>query len=69
MSDGSGDIMTVEELAAYMNVNRKTIYDAIAAGELPGARKLRGTIRIHKPTVLAWLSEGESTPKQRKRQR
>lgn len=66
MNDIANDIMTVDELAAYMRVNRKTIYDAVAAGELPGARKLRGTIRIHKPTVLAWLETGE-LPKPKKR--
>ncbi len=63
------DIITVDELAEYMKVNRKTIYDAVRDGELPGARKLRGTIRIHKPTVLAWLMSGEGSDKPRKRTR
>jgi excisionase family DNA binding protein len=62
------DIITVDELAEYMRVNRKTIYEAVKAGEIPGARRIGGTIRIHKPTVLTWLEKGEE-PKQRKRAR
>lgn len=58
---------TVDELAAYLRVNRKTIYDAVKQGELPGARNLRGTIRIHTPTVLAWFATGESPVKQSRR--
>ena len=49
-------VLTVEELAAYLRVNRKTIYQAIAAGELPGARHIGGTIRICRDAVLTWLS-------------
>lgn len=59
--------MTVDECAAYLRVNRKTIYDAVKEGGLPGARNVRGTIRIHKPTVLAWFASGEVPVKQRKR--
>lgn len=62
------DIITVVELATYMKVNPKTIYDMVTAGELPGAQRFRGTIRIHFPTVLAWLEKGEA-PKPRKRSR
>ena len=49
-------VLTVDELAAYLRLNRKTVYAAIAAGELPGARRIGGTIRINRDTVLAWLS-------------
>lgn len=66
MGDQS-DIITVDELAAYMKVNRKTIYGAVKLGELPGAVRVCGAIRIHKPTVLAWLATGEVPVKQRKR--
>ncbi len=59
------DIISVDELAEYLKLNRKTVYEMVSAGELPGARRLRGTIRIHFPTVLAWLEKGEA-PKQRK---
>lgn len=61
------DIMNVDELAEFMRVNRKTIYDMIKFGELPGAQSVRGTIRIRKQAVLAWLDAGGVPVKQRKR--
>lgn len=61
------DFVNVDQIAECIGVNRKTIYDAVNAGELPGAQKLRGTIRIHKPTVLAWFELGYVPPTQQKR--
>jgi excisionase family DNA binding protein len=60
------EFVSVEQMAACLGVNRKTIYDAVNAGELPGAQKLRGKIRIHKPTVLAWFASGHVAQKQQK---
>ena len=47
-------ILTVQELAAFLRVNRKTIYEALARRELP-ARRLGRTIRICREAVLKWL--------------
>ncbi len=66
MTDEASDIISVDQLAVYLKLNRKTVYDMVTSGELPGARRCRGTIRIHKPTVIAWLEQGE-LPKHRKR--
>jgi excisionase family DNA binding protein len=51
-------IMTVDELAALLRVNRKTAYDAIARGEIPGVRRIGRTFRASREAVLAWLREG-----------
>lgn len=59
--------MTVDEAAAYLRCNTKTIYDAVKSGQLPGAVHLGRVIRIHKPTVDAWLVSGNELPKPRKR--
>lgn len=64
----AADIITVDELAECIGANRKTVYRWFNAGQLPGARRLGRSIRIHKPTVLAWLEKGEG-PKLRKRER
>ncbi len=69
MIEAASPIMTVDECAKYLRVNRKTIYDAVKRGELPGAQSIRGTIRIHRETVLAWFATGEAPAKQRKRTR
>lgn len=63
------DIITVDEAATLLRLNRKTIYDAVKLGELPGARYVRGTIRIHKPTLLASFESMDVPSKQRKRSR
>lgn len=58
------DFMTVDQLADIMGVNRKTVYDSIKAGDIP-AKHFGRKIVLYKPTVLAWLSSGDS-PKKRK---
>ena len=60
------DIITVDELAEYLKLDRKTIYDSVKAGEMPGAQRIGRSIRIHSPTVLAWLERGW-LPKPRKK--
>jgi excisionase family DNA binding protein len=53
------EVLTVDEVAALLRVNRKTVYEAIRRSEFPGARRIGGTIRICRRTVLAWLAEGQ----------
>jgi len=57
-SAGSTIFLTVDEVAALLRVNRKTVYEAIAARELPGARKLRGVVRVHRETLVRWFLDG-----------
>jgi excisionase family DNA binding protein len=49
-------ILRVEELAKLLRVNRKTAYEAVASGLVPGARRIGRTIRIDRDVVLKWLS-------------
>jgi excisionase family DNA binding protein len=53
-------VFTIEELAAYLRVNHKTVREAIARGEIPGVCRLGNTIRIHTATALAWLAAGQT---------
>jgi len=52
-------ILTVDELAAFLRVDRKSIYSAIHAGKMPGARRLGRTWRISLAAVLKWMATGE----------
>jgi len=52
-------VMTIEELADFLRVNHKTVREAIARGEIPGVRRIGGTIRIFRPAVVDWLSAGQ----------
>ena len=48
-------VLTVDEAAALLRVDRKTVYTAIRRGKLPGVRKVGRVIRIHRATLLDWL--------------
>lgn len=53
------EMMTVEDLAKVMHIPRKTLYDCIHRGEIPGVRRLGRRFRIHRETVLAWVKSGK----------
>ncbi len=45
------------EAARLMAVSRSKIYDLIGRGEIPGAVQIGGSVRLHAPTLRAWLDE------------
>ena len=48
-------ILTVDELASFLRLNRKTVYEAVSRGEIPGVRRIGGAFRISRDSVLVWL--------------
>ena len=52
-------VLTVDELAALLRINRKTAYTAIERGEVPGVRRIGGVIRVSREAVLEWLAQGQ----------
>lgn len=54
-SDTLPPVLTVDELALLLRLNRKTAYEALARGEIPGARRIGRSYRISRDTVLDWL--------------
>lgn len=54
-------IVTVEEVAKLLRVNRKTVYEAIKRREVPGVRRIGGTIRISRDAVLGWLEKAPAS--------
>lgn len=52
------EVLTVDEAAKLLRLNRKTVYSMVDKKQLPGARRFRGTIRIHRPTLVRWMQEG-----------
>jgi len=52
------EVITVDELAALLRVDRKSAYQLVAKGQVPGIRRIGRAIRIHRATVLAWLATG-----------
>lgn len=52
-------ILTVEELADLLRIDRKTAYAAIAEGGVPGVRRIGRCIRISRDVVFDWLDSGQ----------
>jgi excisionase family DNA binding protein len=57
IATGAPDVLTVRETATLLRVERKTIYDLAARGELPGVRRLGRLTRISRSAILQWLAE------------
>ena len=49
-------VLTVDELASLLRLNRKTTYEALARGEIPGARRIGRSYRISRDAVLQWFA-------------
>lgn len=47
-------IMTVDQVAAYLQVSSRTIYNLAAAGEMPAA-KVGEQWRFYRPEIDRWL--------------
>ena len=62
-------VLTVDELATLLRVNRKTAYAALSRGEIPGAKRIGATYRIHRDTVLEWLASGQDRVSRSRRNR
>lgn len=48
--------MTVRDVAAFLNVDEKTIYRLAQKGDLPGFKVL-GSWRFQRPDIEAWIAE------------
>jgi len=51
-------VLTVDQAADVLNVNRKTVYVAIQKREIPGVRRLGKSLRISTEALLAWMHKG-----------
>lgn len=61
-------VLTVDEVAELMRVDRKTAYAAISEGGVPGVCRLGRCIRVSRDVLLRWLHEGDGRPARRVRQ-
>lgn len=50
-------LMTIDELAQYLKVQKRTIYDWLKKGKIP-ANKTVGQWRFKKEKIDAWLENG-----------
>jgi excisionase family DNA binding protein len=57
--DPESSVLNVDELATLLRLNRKTVYDALSRGQIPGAIRIGGRYRILRNAVLHWLADGQ----------
>lgn len=54
MSDQPDEILTIDEVAAYLKAGKRTVYRLAASGKLP-AFKLGGTWRFSRVDIDSWI--------------
>ena len=59
-----GKLMTVVEVAAYLRVNRFTVYRLVERGELPGV-KVGDLWRFKERDIEAWLERQKRSKRKR----
>lgn len=60
MNELSDEILTLEEVAAYLKAGRRTVYRLAANGQIP-AFKLGGTWRFRRTELDQWIAARIST--------
>jgi excisionase family DNA binding protein len=55
MSDQPDEILTIDEVAAYLKAGKRTVYRLAASGKLP-AFKLGGTWRFRRADLDKWIA-------------
>lgn len=67
MAELDGDILTLDEVAAYLKAGKRTIYRLAASGDIP-AFKLGGTWRFRRSELDRWIASSinKTKPKGRK---
>jgi len=56
-----GEVMTVEEVAAYLGLSADTIYTKVSRREIPFT-KIGNLLRFPKPIIDRWLAENANYP-------
>jgi excisionase family DNA binding protein len=52
-------LLTIREACMYLRVSRSTVDRMLAAGTMPGARKVGGQWRFHRQSIERWVMRGE----------
>lgn len=56
MTDTDGEILTLDEVAAYLKSGKRMVYRLAQKGEIP-AFKLGGTWRFRRSELDSWIAE------------
>ena len=56
MNDTPGDVLTIEELSAYLKISTSTLYKVVREGRVP-SQKVGRHWRFRKEAIDRWLEE------------
>jgi len=56
MVENSGDVLTIEELSAYLKIPKSTLYKLVREGKIP-SQKIGRHWRFRKVAIDLWLEE------------
>ena len=56
MDDRLSEVLTIEELAAYLKIPKSTLYKLVREGNIP-SQKIGGHWRFRKEAIDRWLEE------------
>ena len=59
MDEESGDVLTIDELAAYLKISRSTLYKLAQDGRVP-CQKVGRHWRFRKQAIDRWLEHGST---------
>jgi excisionase family DNA binding protein len=62
MTDSEGEIITLEEVAAYLKAGKRTVYRLAQDGKIP-AFKLGGSWRFRRAELDRWIAASIENPK------
>ena len=57
------EIMTIQEVAAYLKIKEKTAYRLVAGGKIPGF-KVGGSWRFRRNEIEAWIDDQSKSQNQ-----
>lgn len=61
MKDETGEIFTLDDVAAYLKVGKRTVYRLAAAKKIP-AFKVGGTWRFSRADIDTWIKQQSMYP-------
>jgi len=65
MQTGADEVLTIEDLAAYLKLSKSTLYKLAQEGKVPG-QKVGRHWRLRRETIDRWLdNSSERSPKPR----
>jgi excisionase family DNA binding protein len=51
--------LTANHLSELLGISKRKVYDALAAGDIPGAKKINQSWRVPRDTFLSWFYGSE----------